>query len=72
MADGFLLQHFAAPRGPGLGGLKAASGHPGAGGCQAFADPQYGIAFAYTMNQMNYGVLPGPKSLDMVDAIYES
>ena len=25
----------------------------------------------YTMNQMNYGVLPGPKVLDLVDAIYE-
>jgi len=47
-----------------------AFGHPGAGGSHAFADPENGLSFAYTMNQMNYGVLPGPKVLDLVDAIY--
>ena len=47
-----------------------AFGHPGAGGSHAFADPENRIAFAYTMNQMNYGVLPGPKVLDMLDVIY--
>lgn len=41
------------------------------GGSHAFADPENRIAFAYTMNQMNYGVLPGPKAIDMVDAIYQ-
>jgi len=71
-SNGFMLEHFEANRRPLYGGSKTAFGHPGAGGSHAFADPQYGIAFAYTMNQMNYGVLPGPKSLDMVDAIYES
>ncbi len=45
-------------------------GHPGAGGSLAFADPENNLAFAYTMNQMSYGVLPGPKALDMVDALY--
>ena len=71
-SNGFMLEHFDANRRPLYGGSMTAFGHPGAGGSHAFADPEYGIAFAYTMNQMNYGVLPGPKSLDMVDAIYES
>ncbi len=48
----------------------SAFGHPGAGGSHAFADPQSGISFAYTMNQMNLGVMPGRKCLDMVDALF--
>ena len=53
------------------GKSKRLYGHSGAGGSHAFADPENRIAFAYTMNQMNYGVLPGPKAIDMVDAIYQ-
>ncbi len=45
-------------------------GHPGAGGAQAFADPENKIAFAYVMNQMEQSVLPNEKSLRLVDAIY--
>jgi len=47
-----------------------AFGHPGAGGSLAFADPEHRIAFAYVMNQMEPGVLPGPKSLRLVEALY--
>ena len=47
-----------------------AFGHPGAGGVHAFADPENGVAFAYVKNQMDPGVLPGPKSLRLIDAIY--
>jgi CubicO group peptidase (beta-lactamase class C family) len=46
-------------------------GHPGAGGAQAFADPENKIAFAYVMNQMEQSVLPNEKSLRLVDAIYD-
>jgi CubicO group peptidase (beta-lactamase class C family) len=53
-----------------FGPSKSAFGHPGAGGSLAFADPENGVAFAYVMNQMNYGVLPGRKALDLVDAWY--
>jgi CubicO group peptidase (beta-lactamase class C family) len=53
-----------------LGRSDLSFGHPGAGGSLAFADPENNLAFAYTMNQMSYGVLPGPKALDMVDALY--
>lgn len=47
-----------------------AFGHPGAGGSHAFADPDTGIAFAYVMNQMNPGVLPGEKSQRLVQALF--
>ena len=57
-----LREHF----GPSL----RAFGHPGAGGSMAFADPETGIAFAYVMNQMEPGVLPGPKSLRIVDEVF--
>jgi CubicO group peptidase (beta-lactamase class C family) len=47
-----------------------AFGHPGAGGSHAFADPERRISFAYVMNQMDPGVLPGPKALRLVEALY--
>ncbi len=47
-----------------------AFGHPGAGGSFAFADPENRIAFAYVMNQMEPGVLPGPKALRLIKALY--
>lgn len=48
----------------------SAFGHPGAGGSNAFADPENGISFAYVMNQMEQSLLPNEKSLRLVDAIY--
>jgi CubicO group peptidase (beta-lactamase class C family) len=48
-----------------------AFGHPGAGGANAFADPENRLAFAYTMNQMEQQVLPNEKSLRLIRAIYE-
>jgi CubicO group peptidase (beta-lactamase class C family) len=53
-----------------FGPPDSAFGHPGAGGSNAFADPENGIAFAYVMNQMEQSLLPNEKSLRLVDAIY--
>ena len=47
-----------------------AFGHPGAGGANAFADPENRVSFAYVMNQMKQSLLPNEKSLRLVDAIY--
>ncbi len=49
--------------------LKA-YGHPGAGGSLAFADPENGISFAYVMNQMEVGALPGERVQGLVKALY--
>ena len=54
-----------------FGPSKSAFGHPGAGGSNAFADPENGISFAYVMNQMEQSLLPNEKSLRLVDAIYD-
>jgi len=53
-----------------FGPSLSAFGHPGAGGSHAFADPEHRIAFACVMNQMEPGVLPGPKALRLVEALY--
>ena len=53
-----------------FGPSPSAFGHPGAGGSNAFADPQNGISFAYVMNQMEQSLLPNEKSLRLIDAIY--
>lgn len=47
-----------------------AFGQPGSGGSLAFADPENRISFAYVMNQMEPGVMPNEKALDLVEAIY--
>jgi len=53
-----------------FGPSPSAFGHPGAGGSNAFADPENGISFAYVMNQMEQSLLPNGKSLRLMDHIY--
>jgi CubicO group peptidase (beta-lactamase class C family) len=52
-----------------FGPSPSAFGYAGAGGSVAFADPERGLSFAYVMNQMEQGVLPGPKAAALVDAL---
>ena len=49
---------------------RRAFGHVGAGGSIGFADPECGMAFAYTMNRMGPGVLLNRRGQDLVDATY--
>ncbi|MFN0077671.1 MAG: serine hydrolase domain-containing protein [Prosthecobacter sp.] len=59
---GKLRRHF--------GPSTLAFGHPGAGGSLAFADPENGISFAYVMNQMEIGALPGERAAGLVERLY--
>jgi len=52
-----------------FGSGLTAFGHPGAGGSLAFADPGRGYSFAYVMNQMELGALPGEKTLGLMEAV---
>ncbi len=45
-------------------------GHAGAGGSLGFADQDAGIAFAYTMNQMQADAAITPRSKQLTDAVY--
>ncbi|GAA6152411.1 serine hydrolase domain-containing protein [Pseudoteredinibacter isoporae] len=45
-------------------------GHPGAGGCVGFADPNRDIAFAYTTRDMGQSLLLDPRAIRLIDAAY--
>lgn len=53
-----------------FGPHESAFGHPGAGGSHAFCDPETGLSFAYTMNQMELGLFPGQRGLNLVSALF--
>ncbi len=53
-----------------FGPSQRAFGHLGAGGSNAFADPDHRISFAYVMNQMESGVMPDLKARCLVEALY--
>lgn len=47
-----------------------AFGHPGAGGSLAFGDPDRNIGFAFVLNRIAPGVMPGRPALSLVEAAY--
>jgi CubicO group peptidase (beta-lactamase class C family) len=49
-----------------------AFGHVGAGGSIGFADPECGLAFSYTMNQMGNGLLLNDRGQSLIDAAYRA
>jgi len=61
-ADGRKLREINGPS-------TTAFGHPGAGGSHGFGDPSNGLSFAYVMNRMNLGVMPGIRCLALVRAL---
>jgi CubicO group peptidase (beta-lactamase class C family) len=65
---GYRLTQPAARYGPN----PHAFGHTGAGGSLGFADPDAGIGFAYTMNQMGSQVLLDSRVAALLDALYSA
>jgi CubicO group peptidase (beta-lactamase class C family) len=49
---------------------EKAFGHVGAGGSIGFADPECGLAFSYTMNQMGPGLMLNARGQSLIDAAY--
>lgn len=47
-------------------------GHAGAGGCHAFAEPGSACSFAYVLNGLQLGVLPGERVLNLISACSRS
>ncbi len=66
-ASGFLRNSHGI-YGPGA----AAFGHSGWGGSFAFADPERGLAMAYTMNAMGTDLVGDPRAVALVSAVYEA
>jgi CubicO group peptidase (beta-lactamase class C family) len=50
----------------------SAFGHVGAGGSIGFADPDEGLSFGYSMNQMGPSILLNPRGQSLVDAAYQA
>ncbi|HOY22365.1 MAG TPA: serine hydrolase domain-containing protein [Cellvibrio sp.] len=47
-----------------------AFGHPGAGGCIGFADPDYQLGFGYVTSRMGQNVLIDERAVQLIDAAY--
>ncbi|MET8996779.1 serine hydrolase domain-containing protein [Amycolatopsis sp. NPDC004169] len=56
----------------GFGPNPTAFGHDGLGGSTGGADPENGIAFGYTLNQLGPLIRDDPRKMALVTALYES
>jgi CubicO group peptidase (beta-lactamase class C family) len=64
---GFMLTQPGWPLGPS----PRVFGHPGAGGSIGCADPDAGVGFGYTMNQMAQGIVQLERAGALISAVYE-
>ena len=48
-----------------------AFGHPGAGGCIGFADPDYQLGFGYVTSRMGQNILIDERAVLLIDAVYD-
>ena len=62
---GFMTNEFGV-----YGPSPSVFGHPGAGGSIAFADPEYGIGFAFIPSAMHPGALPSARTRKLLAALY--
>jgi CubicO group peptidase (beta-lactamase class C family) len=65
---GFMLRQDMIPIGPN----PRAFGHPGAGGSIGFADPDAGVGFGFTMNQMQMGLVGSAGAFAMIRALFDA
>ncbi len=49
----------------------SAFGHPGAGGCIGFADPDYQLGFGYVTSRMGQNILIDERAILLINAAYE-
>lgn len=49
---------------------ERAFGHPGAGGCVGFADPDYQLGFGYVTHRMGQSLLIDERAIRLIDAAY--
>lgn len=69
-SHGFMLsQHDRADCRYGRG--ARAFGHPGAGGCVGFADPDYQLGFGYVTHRMGQGLLIDERAVRLIDTAYQ-
>jgi CubicO group peptidase (beta-lactamase class C family) len=64
---GFMLRQRFMP----MGRSDGAFGHPGNGGSIGFCDPELGVGFGYTMNQMTQGLAGGTGAWAMIQVLFE-
>ena len=65
-ARGFMLNTDGA-----YGPFEDSFGHGGAGGSSGFADPHNNVGFGYAMNQMQPDAVATPRSMKLIDSLYQ-
>ena len=55
---------------PNIGRGERAFGHPGAGGCLGFADPDYQLGFGYVTSRMGQSLRIDERATTLIDSIY--